>query len=262
MIAIATMSSTIAIVSRNSRSAGRDAVAEQREHADRERDVGRRRDRPARARRRRPPTIATKMSDRQRDAAGARRSPGSAAARGRAARRTTSSRLISSPTTKKNSAISPSLTQCCRSSVEAEVELGAAHSVRVGVAERGCSPRPARRRRRPAGRRRPRPPRGGTRRAGATARRTRVLTPRSTKRSASARKKSRRVMTPSTRPSSTTGTTSTRWCRKISATWVSEKSGPTSTCSVFMYCADRLRPAAVALLERVVERARDERRRA
>jgi len=48
-------------------------------------------------------------------------------------------------------------------------------------------------------------------------------------RSASARKKSVRVTTPATRPSSTTGTTSTRWCRKISASSASEASGPTST---------------------------------
>ena len=41
------MSSTIAIVSRNSLSAGGHAVAEQREHADGERDVGGRRDAPS-----------------------------------------------------------------------------------------------------------------------------------------------------------------------------------------------------------------------
>ena len=56
----------------------------------------------------------------------------------------------------------------------------------------------------------------------------------SRKRSASARKKSARVTMPVTRPSSTMGTTSTRWCRKISASWASDGSAPISTWSVVM----------------------------
>jgi hypothetical protein len=47
--------------------------------------------------------------------------------------------------------------------------------------------------------------------------------------------KSPRVITPTTCPSSTTGRSSTRWCRNVSATWALEKLVPTSTCSVFMY---------------------------
>jgi hypothetical protein len=53
-------------------------------------------------------------------------------------------------------------------------------------------------------------------------------------RSATERKKSERVITPTTLPLSATGTRSTRWWRKISATWASEKSASTSMCSVFM----------------------------
>ena len=73
----------------------------------------------------------------------------------------------------------------------------------------------------------------------------------SRKRVATVRKKSPRVITPSTRPSSVTGTISTRWWRKISATCMSENSLPTSTCSrvhVLLIgsgrtrCASRARP--------------------
>ena len=56
----------------------------------------------------------------------------------------------------------------------------------------------------------------------------------SRKRSPRRRKNSARVMTPSTRPESTTGITSTRWWRNVSASWASEKSLPTSMCSVCM----------------------------
>ena len=62
-----------------------------------------------------PATIATKMT------IGATTPPtaasaGSAAVRASCRRPSTTSRLISSPTTRKNRAISPSLTQWCRSS--------------------------------------------------------------------------------------------------------------------------------------------------
>jgi hypothetical protein len=61
--------------------------------------------------------------------------PPSAASTGRAALRalrsspTTSSRLISSPTTKKNSAISPSLIQCRRSNASVHRPTSNASSV-------------------------------------------------------------------------------------------------------------------------------------
>ena len=67
------------------------------------------------------------------------------------------------------------------------------------------------------------------------------------------------MIRPITRPSSTTGTTSTRWCRKISATWVSEKSGADVDVLGGHVLADRLAAAGVALLERLVERASQER---
>ena len=62
----------------------------------------------------------------------------------------------------------------------------------------------------------------------------RDVTAAAVRRSASARLKSSRVTMPVTRPPSTIGMISTRWCRKISASSVSEKSSPTSMCSVFM----------------------------
>ena len=65
-------------------------------------------------------------------------------------------------------------------------------------------------------------------------------------------------MTPMTSRSSTTGTSSTRWWRKISATWASEKSGADVDVLGVHPVAHGFELAAGALLERALERARDE----
>ena len=140
MIAMAMMSSTIATASRNTRRAVAHAVAEQREQPDRERDVGGARRSPSPARRRPPATIATKISDRRAPRRRPPRAPAAPPCARFCRRPSTSSRLISSPTTRKNSAISPSLTQWCRSSGPSSVCQNAV------VVEAGRWPRRARRR--------------------------------------------------------------------------------------------------------------------
>ena len=98
--------------------ARRHTRAEQREHAHRERDVGGHRDAPSRRVRRR------RRSRPRTRGAGITMPPSAAIAGSAAAARsrsspTTSSRLISSPTTKKNTAMSASFTQCTNDSVMA-----------------------------------------------------------------------------------------------------------------------------------------------
>ena len=140
--------------------AARHPGAEDRQHPDRERDVGRHGDRPT------VEAGATEVEQRRRrrPAPPCRRSPRWRATRHGSSSRSspvTSSRLISSPTTKKKIVISASFTQCTSVSVIARspdpMVSGASPPARVARRCR-CWPRRAPRRRPAGGRCRSRPP--------------------------------------------------------------------------------------------------------